>query len=332
MCYTVPMKTSEKIISYLKKNGKVTGSELVDYLEITDRAVRKQLKTLLENRIVAKSGKPPRVYYFISENNDKYNLVSPSNIDPVAKELIESDFLYVTPTGIEKIGYDGFVYWCIERKLDVAKTADQYKKTRIHYDKYKTNGLIDGLSKINNTFKDAELDNLFYVDFYSIEIFGKTKLGQQLLFAKQSQNRRLMNTIADKIKPSVEKLIAEYEIDGIGFIPPTVKRELQLMKQIQKKLDLNSRIIPITKIKTPVVVPQKTLSKLADRVINARETITIDQTGKYKNILLIDDAVGSGATLNETAKKIRQKGICTGKIVGLAITGSFKGFDTISEV
>ena len=52
----------------------------------------------------------------------------------------------------------------------------------------------------------------------------------------------------------------------------------------------------------------------------------------YNNILLIDDAVGSGSTINETAKKIKQKGICKGRVIGLAITGSFKGFDVISEV
>ena len=52
----------------------------------------------------------------------------------------------------------------------------------------------------------------------------------------------------------------------------------------------------------------------------------------FNNILLIDDAVGFGATLNETAGQIKSKGICIKKIIRLAITGSFKGFDIISEV
>lgn len=58
----------------------------------------------------------------------------------------------------------------------------------------------------------------------------------------------------------------------------------------------------------------------------------VSDNSKHDNILLIDDAVGSGSTLNETAKQIREKGVCDGKIIGLAITGSFKGFDVISEV
>ncbi|EKE15796.1 MAG: hypothetical protein ACD_11C00105G0021 [uncultured bacterium] len=118
----------------------------------------------------------------------------------------------------------------------------------------------------------------------------------------------------------------------MGFIPPTVKREVQFMKELEKNLRLGVRKVSIVKVKTQVSVPQKTLSKLEDRIENAKKTIIVDEVGEFKNILLIDDAVGSGATLNETAGQIRNRGICKGKIVGLSITGSFKGFDVISEI
>jgi len=65
---------------------------------------------------------------------------------------------------------------------------------------------------------------------------------------------------------------------------------------------------------------------------NAKNTIVVEENSVFKNILIIDDAVGSGATLNEVAKKIRDKGLCRGNIIGLALTGSFKGLDIISEV
>lgn len=80
------------------------------------------------------------------------------------------------------------------------------------------------------------------------------------------------------------------------------------------------------------MVPQKTLTKLEDRIENAKNTIFVDDRQVHDNILLIDDAVGSGATLNETALQIKRKKLCTGKIYGLAIVGSFKDFDVISEV
>ena len=86
------------------------------------------------------------------------------------------------------------------------------------------------------------------------------------------------------------------------------------------------------KTQNDVAVPQKSLSKLEDRIANARNSIFVSDERKFNNVLLIDDAVGSGATLNETAKKIKERGLCTGKIIGLALTGSFKGFDVINEV
>ncbi|HCC84262.1 MAG TPA: hypothetical protein DEP87_01095, partial [Candidatus Pacebacteria bacterium] len=118
----------------------------------------------------------------------------------------------------------------------------------------------------------------------------------------------------------------------VGFIPPTVKRQTQFMSVLKKRLKLKLRFIEIQKIKSDVAVPQKSLSKLADRIENARHSLVVKDNSKHDNILLIDDAVGSGATLNETAKQIREMGICQGKIIGLAITGSYKGFDVISEV
>ena len=57
-----------------------------------------------------------------------------------------------------------------------------------------------------------------------------------------------------------------------------------------------------------------------------------DDFDLYTNILIIDDAVGSDTTLNETAKQIKDKHIVKGNILRLTITGSFKDFDVISEV
>jgi predicted amidophosphoribosyltransferase len=86
------------------------------------------------------------------------------------------------------------------------------------------------------------------------------------------------------------------------------------------------------KVHTELAVPQKTLSKLSDRIENASTSIVVDATRAYKKILLIDDAVGSGATLNETARMLRERGIATGHVYGLSIVGSLNGFDVISEV
>ncbi len=324
------MATSEAIIEYIKKNGQASGKDLSIYLpNLTTRAIRKQLKNLLEKGILRKIGQPPKVYYLINEVENTKQIIE---IDTTIKEIIDERYLYISPTGDIVSGWDGFVLWCSRTKQDVVKTAHEYLKTLEKYDKFKKEGLIDGMNKMRNTFKDVFLDDVFYIDFYSIERFGKTKLGQMLLYAKQSQNTSLIRQLISEIKPQILHVIDLFNIDGVLFVPPTVKREIQFMKELEQFLQLPVRTLEVTKIKTEIIVPQKTLSKLEDRVENAKKTIIVNDTKSYKNILIIDDAVGSGSTLNETAKQIRKRNIVEGKIIGLSITGSFNGFDVISEV
>ena len=229
-------------------------------------------------------------------------------------------------------GEKAFRFWCQKQQLDVVKTAGEYEATLRKYAAYKKDGFIDGMQKFKSTFKEVYLDRLFYLDFYAIERFGKTKLGQMLLYAKQAQDRGQIFALVDSIKPFINQLIEKYHVNAVGFIPPTVKRQVQFMKEMQNRLALDQPIVSFVKVKTPVIVPQKTLNKLEDRIENAASTIIVNEKRVYENILLIDDAVGSGATLHETARQIKLKGLCRGSLIGLAITGSFKGFDVISEI
>lgn len=323
--------TSDKIVQYIKENKQVTPKEMSGYLDISSQALFRHLSRLVEDGRVFKVGRPPAVFYSVGGEGAK-ELVGATEIDDVTKNFIEENFLIITPAGERKSGMDGFIFWCGRTSQPVEKTAKEYVKTWEKYNAFKKHGLIDGMVKMRGTFPQTLLDYLFYLDFYAIERFGKTKLGQLLLYAKQSQSRTLIKELTASIKPQIDFLIKEYKIDGVGFIPPTVKREVQFMKELENNLRLDVRKVSIVKIKTEIAVPQKTLNKLDDRIENARQTIIVNEAGAFGNILLIDDAVGSGATLNQTAEQIKTKGICSGKIIGLAITGSFKGFDVISEV
>ena len=317
------MTTSEKIIEYITKNRQASGRELSTYLpEITPRAIRKQLKNLLERQVLKKIGRPPKVYYLIEATKKPLH---DKNIDKGIKSIINAQYLYISPSGQSLLGWEGFLAWCEKTKQDPVKTAQDYINTVRKFDKFRKEDLIDGMPKMQKTFHEVFLDRLFYLDFYSIERFGKTKLGQMLLYAKQSQSIPLMHNLIKAIRPQIVTLIKQYKIDGVLFIPPTVKREVQFMKELEKQLNLPIAALSVIKVKTDIIVPQKTLARLEDRVENAKHTIIVDDSKRYDNILLIDDAVGSGSTLNETAKQIKDKGLIHGTITGLAITGSFKG-------
>lgn len=321
--------TSKKIIAYLSQNKAATAKVLIDYLELSPQAVFRQLKTLINNRQITKSGLPPRVFYSIKTASP---LIRESIASARLKKIIDENYLLITSGGDILRGLEGFGYWCQKNSLTLAKTAAEYAATLKKYQAFRKGGLIDGMSKMRATFPQVFVDEMYYLDFYSLERFGKTKLGALLLYAKQSQNRQLMKELYEIIKNNVRKLIKNKKIDAVGFIPPTVSRKLQFQKEMERMLALSLPRINIIKARGQIVVPQKTLSRLADRVENVASTIFIGGSAACRNVLLIDDAVGSGATFNETAKKIKEKGLCSGRIIGLAITGSFKGFDVLSEI
>jgi len=213
------------------------------------------------------------------------------------------------------------------------KTNKFLIKTKKKYEPYyNQDRIIDGMEKLRNTkgYEEIFLDGVFYLDFYAIERFGKTRLGTLLHYAKQGQNKFLMQKIIGEIKPKLEKMLKTAAFGAVGYVPPTIRREVQIMKYLETHLKINLPKINIQKISGIIPVPQKSLSKLEERIVNAENTFAVSETVKYNHVLLIDDAVGSGSTLNQIAGKLKQKGIAK-KVTGMAVVRSFKGFDVVKD-
>ena len=323
--------TQKKILAYITEKKETTANDIVQNFGLTKAIIFRHLKALIETKKIEKRGTPPRVFYYPLDqqapSKDKENIIDNKTI-----EFINNNYLYISPAGQILSGVTGFEEWCQKNNFKIEQKAHEYIETKTKYNTHFKNGLIDGMEKLKQTFSDVYLDELYYLDFYAIERFGKTKLGYLLLYAKQTQNKKLMSLVFDEVKAKIQKFTNDNNISAIGFIPPTVKRETQFQKELEKALNIQLPKIKLIKINNGLLIPQKSLSNLSAKVENARNTIAVDEKNTYNNILLIDDAVGSGATLNETAKKIKGKSLCSGKIIGLAITGSFKGFDVISEI
>ena len=153
-----------------------------------------------------------------------------------------------------------------------------------------------------------------------------------MFYWKQSWDKEIISKILTFISNPIKNLIFKKDIDGVGFIPPSIDRKVQIMTELKKWLNLSLKELKLIKIFKQKVVSQKSLNKSSDRVINARETIFIENLDFSSNtVLLIDDAVWSGSTLNETARKIKEKKLAN-KVIWLAIVWSFKWFDVINEV
>lgn len=327
------MSIDNQIITYLKNDSEASVSDLLEKIPVSRQMLHRVLNRMIEEGLLEKIGRPPKVFYRFSGN--KGLIKQPAIlITEEENKFLDEHFLLITETGQRLQGVGAMQFWCARQKLPVEKTVKEFIATRKKYLEYFTsNGFIDGMEKLKNTkaFSSIAVDEIYYLDFYAIERFGKTSLGTLLHFAKQGQNRKLMNEIIEMTRDKILSLINKKKIDAVGFIPPTIKRHLQFMQVLQKGYNLPLSHLTLLKVSGEIPVPQKALSKIEDRIVNAQSSIVVRDSRKYNNVLLIDDAVGSGATINETAAKLKLKGTAK-KIIGLAITGSFKGFDVIQEV
>ena len=327
------MNVKDKIELLFEQKIELSVNDIVQELSISSQYVHRILNQLVDNNSIDRIGLPPKTIYRKNEiqTNAAFSKVA---IAKDKENFLNENFILITEIGQLLEGLPAFENWCNKRKLPLEKTIDEFILTKDKYNNYlDNNGLISGLDKLKNTkgYETIFLDELLYLDFYAIERFGKTRLGTILHYAKQGQNKMLMKILIQEIKQKIDVIISAYDIDAVAFVPPTIKRETQLMKFLANGLKINLPVIEIMKIGGIIPVPQKSLNKIEERINNAENTFVIKGNVSYKNVLLIDDAVGSGSTLNQISGKIKRKELAK-NIIGLAIVGSFKGFDVITDV
>ena len=324
------MKFKDKILALLRKKGMTTVDSLAEELKVSRQYIHRLINSLLLEGLIIKIGNAPIVYYKIAETTHAER----TNTSFEKEAFLKEHFLIVTSLGEKLQGLEAMQYWCQNQNLPIDKTIDEYMETRKKYLSYfNSNHLIDGTEKLRNTKGIGEIGvkQLFYLDFYAIERFGKTKLGTLMHYAKQGQNKNLMKEIVSEIRNRISFIIVNLGIEAILYVPPMISRKVQIMDYLEKNLKLDIPKMEVKKISNQIIVPQKALSKLFERVTNAKNTFIVPHQKAYKKVLILDDAVGSGATMNEIGKKIKEKNLAD-SIIGLAITGSFKGFEVISEL
>lgn len=319
---------TNKVLGIIKEHNQIRSSEIVKILNISLKTVYKHLSKLLDEDLIVKVGSTPTVYYSIKKEN-----VNNSFVFDKIDIIINENYIYVSPSGEVIRGVAGFQEWCQKNKFEYDKEKMTFVEKFKVFEKLKKNGVISAKNSILSRKNKVYLDNIFFSDFYNIGHYVKTKLGQLVYLGKTSQNKTITKEIVKLVYPAILNIINKYDIKLICFIPPTMDRKIQFMEVFKKGLKLSLSEIIAIKVPSLTKVPQKTLRKLEDRIDNATKTIAIDPSQTIDgNVLIIDDATGSGATLNETARKIKNISKNDIKVIGYSVVGSYKGFDVISEV
>ena len=139
----------------------------------------------------------------------------------------------------------------------------------------------------------------------------------------------------DETNQHVNLILKKSDIDAVIFVPHSVNRKIQFMDLYQVIVSPKVPRVPVKKIFKNEVIPQKSISNLTDRIANANATnivpVSKAEAKEWKKVLVIDDAIGSGSTINVLARKLQD---LNPKIIvlGYAVVGSYKGFEVIGEV
>lgn len=322
--------TKDKIFEYIKGNNPCTINNLKIEFNISTQIIHRHILKLLEEWKIYKKWNAPKVFYYPKKTKI---LTESSNNNKNEINYFEEKFIYASKKWNLKFWFNWFKTWVKKKKLNLEKEISDFKEIQLKYDAFRNKfWLIKWNEKFKQTFDDVYLDNIYYLDFYSIWKYWKTYLWNLLFYAKQSWDKKLIEKIINYIKKPILNLIERKKIDAVWFIPPTLTRKIQLVDELKNWLWIKQKWLNIVKIFNDKVIAQNSLEKKEARVINARDTIFIhDKKFKCDTILLIDDLIWSWSTLNETARKIKEKGIAK-KVIWLAIVWSFEWFEVINEI
>ena len=306
--------TYKKIENLYKKIDIIWVTEISEKLWLSRVIIHKVIKKLLQEKKIKKVWKASHTRYksliFSWENSEK-NIKNDLIIDFKTKKFFDENFYKFDSDWKLLKGFSGFEYWIKERNFDLEKQIKNYKKIFTYIENLENNcGLLDATEIFSKKFEKNYMKKIFYAGEYSFMEFWRTKLAEMTFYAKQSQDKKLINQSIDEIFYKLECLIKTEKIDCIAIVPWSIDRKNQLLWILKKRLkEFNLDFLDIVKYyENGISIPQKSIKSKTWRIKNALNTIFVndDNVKKYENILLIDDFVWSGATLNITAKKIKE--------------------------
>lgn len=325
------MSTVEKILNYLHKHGATSVKELTTYLVLYPTIIHRHLKNMIDSGLIKKIGSAPKVLYIANKQEAQEAQV----LSYKEQQFLESNYYTYDSDGQILKGASGFAEWCAQRKFDVEQQFPMYQAMLQSIEQLKdNNGLIDGIVNLSQNLGKLFITDLKFVDAYQVGHFGKSKLGSITFYAKQSQNKELIKQVVQIIKNPILSYIKDNQIDGICYTPPSISRPVQFMTEIKKGLKIDLPEIKLIKLfPNGVIIPQKSLKGMDQRIKNATNTLFV--TGNQKpahKVLIIDDFMGSGATINLSAKKILDAGLAK-EVVAITLLGNIDTkYEVINEV
>ncbi|MDD9867716.1 MAG: hypothetical protein OXU73_00010 [Candidatus Campbellbacteria bacterium] len=323
----------KEIAKIIKEKGQATPKIIKSELGLSLVTIHKYLKELQTDGSIEKIGQTPKIYYqFVKDVPEDYKIKS---------KIIEDNFIKKDPIGNLYTGTEAFALWSKSnlKKYTLKEKIKLYEQRIKELKSLKKDGVYVLDEKLQDfqkqTGEKIYLQEVVCAMPYTLPDFGKTKEAIFLGIAKdgREKDKKFIDQLIDLFTPPLLTYIRQRKIDAVAFIPPSATRKLQIMniatKSFKEISDLP--VIKIQKIHGQISQQQKFLSDIKERVTNANLSFLIpDYKERHTNVLLIDDLVGSGATINQIAKKLVETGIAK-KVFGIGMIGIKKGFNVVKK-
>ena len=313
--------TKQRIIDILR-HKRLSPHDLRQELGISASVVHSHLRHLVELGLVEKFGNAPHVLYAVREKT--------------VADVVDEHFVFQDSLGVLHFGMDGFRLWSDRglKKISFEEKIDLYAKRILIMESNKHEDVFDMTEKLQKVVaagEDVHLREMTCLSLRTLQDFGRTKMGVYMDIVKSVGSAKIMDMVLDFSVPLIIAYAKRKQVNAVLFIPPTRRRHKQIMTLLEKQFrigPLRTAAIDIKKIRRDTPREQKTIRDLQDRIYNADHTFHISRYShvhNYKKILLVDDFIGSGATLNQVAKMLRKRGF-TGEAFGLGVVGEERGY------
>lgn len=156
-----------------------------------------------------------------------------------------------------------------------------------------------------------KIKDLYYLYYYS-------DIKKVIYDLKFFNRRNISKDLKKIIEYNLNKIIDIEDIDSVIIIPASDKRKRERgYNQVEELLkDINCNIINGFRCRNTKQMYK--ISEVGKRIENVKGIFKINNNVKGKNILIFDDIVTTGSTMNEMKKKLEEMG--TNKIVCFSLS------------
>lgn len=301
---------TQQLLEYIYNEPQTTATQMAKYFNVSKVTIHAHLKKLINSWKLMKQWKAPFVRYVPVDSDIYQEKTSDSMFGQSAQRLLTQERYQIAKDGKELSWANGFVTRCEHRQIEARAAVSRRSDHIWTIDALTSRHGIDATKKLHDYGHDV-LIHLRYGSIYALPEFGKTRMGTYMDIAKTHPNPQTFAQLMNETLWYIQHIVQDYTIDALCFASPTASRSLQIMTFLRTHISDRLWLPVIPLIKLPWFFPaQKTLKKREDRIANAKASFGIKTyTKKHKNVLIIDDAVWSWATLVEIARKIMDWGI-----------------------